>query len=153
MTAEVHAFDRLRFDVLWETQMYFDLFGCEARLSVRTDDTEPAPWQRIVFDVFMKHQAVLKPKVYAALLQHYQSIVDEYREMFSSEHLHLVPRISSVEELSRVITPEAVYIGDLHPEDPEVGVLFDCTWDISHGVGVRLRGDAVLEVGPQDICL
>lgn len=64
MTTEVHPFDRLHFDVLWETQMYFELFGCEARPSVRTDDSEPAPWRRTAFDVY---PAQSHPKLYISV--------------------------------------------------------------------------------------
>jgi hypothetical protein len=96
---------------------------------------------------------LLKPRVYQAILEYYQSIVDEYQEMFSPDFLHLAPDVATVGELHRVVTPEAVLVDDYDPAQPEIGLLFHCTWDDSHGLGVRVLGDTVLELGPQDICL
>ncbi|HDR4697011.1 DUF2004 domain-containing protein [Bacillus cereus] len=33
----------------------------------------------------------------------------------------------------------------------DVGITFNCTWDIENGVGVRLLNEKVMEVGYQDI--
>ncbi len=35
--------------------------------------------------------------------------------------------------------------------EKEVGITFNCTWDIENGVGVRLLNEKVMEVGYQDI--
>jgi hypothetical protein len=148
-----HPFDLLRFDVLWEARLYFDIFDQEARLSVRAEATGPEPWQRDAFDLFRRIEEHVKPRVYAEILAYYQSIIRDYRAQFSAEFLHLAPRVSSVEEVRRLITPEAVYIDDVRAEDGEVALLYDCTWDDSHGLGVRLAKGEVAEVGPQDICL
>jgi hypothetical protein len=153
MSSGEHPFDRLRFDILWETSAYFHIVDGERRLSVRAEESGPEPWQRRAFDAFVANERALKPRVFEALLEYYQSIVDEYRAMFSPDSLHLAPLISRVEDLHAVLAPEAVYIDDLEDERPGIGLLFDCTWDDSHGVGVRVLGDSVLEVGPQDICL
>lgn len=36
-------------------------------------------------------------------------------------------------------------------EGREVGITFNCTWDIENGVGVRLLNEKVMEVGYQNI--
>jgi hypothetical protein len=153
VTVSEHPFDRLTFDVLWETSAHFTIFGREARLSVRAEADGPEQWQRDAFDSFMANQELLRPVVLEALFRYYLSVAPEYRDMFSPESQHLVPVLTGVQDLDRVLTAEAVYIDDLDADEPEIGLLYDCTWDDSHGVGVRLRGQAVLEVGPQDICL
>jgi hypothetical protein len=153
MGASDHPFDRLTHDVLWETSVYFDIFGREARLSVRAEDAGPEPWQREAFDSFMASQQLLKPGVLQAIFEYYESVAPEYRHRFSPDSQHLVPVLSGIQDLHQVITPEAVYVDDLDRDEPEIGLLYDCTWDDSHGVGVRVRGQALLEVGSQDICL
>ncbi len=156
MTGEArdkHPFERLQYDRLWQTTAWFDIFDQEARLTVRTDGARPERWQRLLFDEFVRRQGELKPMVYSAIMEYYRSIVDDYRDQFSPEFLHLAPHVSSAEEMRRLIRPEAAYIADLGEDDEEIGLLFQCTWDDSHGLGVRLERWRVDEVGPQDVCL
>jgi hypothetical protein len=149
-----HPFDLLVFDTLWEADgIFFEVFGRRARLSVYGEASGLEDWQREAFDAFWSRQRELKPAVEQAILAYYLSIADDYRDQFGAEFQHLVPAISSPEELHKVVTPEAVHIGDLDPKGREVDLLFDCSWDDSHGLAVRIIQGQVAEVGPQDICL
>jgi hypothetical protein len=150
---EAHPFESLRFDVLWRADIYFDVFDALARLSVVADEAGPTASQRDAFDQFRVAEHAIKPRVYEAVLAHYQSVVDDYRAQFQPEYLHLAPLVTDAADVRRLLTPEAVHIRELGPGEREVGLLFGCTWADSHGVGVRLVDGEVAQVGPQDECL
>ncbi len=101
----------------------------------------------------MEGQDVLRPRLEEALLAYYQSIVAEFRTMFFPEFLDRVPLLTTYSELARLLEPEAVIVHDDIWPQGEIGLLFSCTWDPDHGVGVRVRDGEIIEVDTQDICL
>ncbi len=145
-----HPFSVLQHDILWTTRIHFEIFDCEAELSVEAEDAGPEPWQLAVFDVFFERQSELKSSVYEAILSYYRSIEDDYRSRLGEA---VVPYVSSVDDLRRTLVPEAVHVWDVFPERGVVGVLFQSDWEYGHGVGVRLENGVVVEAGTQDVCI
>lgn len=43
-------------------------------------------------------------------------------------------------------------MGDIY-EERDIGITFDCTWDIENGLGIRLLNERVTEVGYQDVAI
>jgi len=101
----------------------------------------------------MHDQDTLQPHLQKELLAYYQSIVGEYREMFFPEFLNRVPLLTTYHELADLLQPQTLIIHDDVWPKGEAALLFSCSWDPEHGVGVRTSNAKVVEVGPQDICL
>src|SRR5690348_13848412 len=105
-----HPFDalsRIRDLDLWEADVYVEIFDSPGKLSVRSDPA-PSQDQRQAFDAFVEVQQRLKPKVYQAILDYYLEILEECRERFSPDFLHLAPRIKKVGEVRRLLQPPYV---------------------------------------------
>lgn len=150
-----HPFDRvvLTCSGLWSTEVFLPLVHATVRFHIRAYGPGPALWQRAVFDDFMAGQDLLQPRLQEALLSYYLSIADEYREMLGPDGLTLAPELSTYSALHLLLEPQSLVIpSEVRPRG-EVGVLYNCSWDPGHGVGVRVCDHAVVEVGPQDICL
>jgi hypothetical protein len=84
----------------------------------------------------------------------YQSVCDEYRDQLGvTERKHpKVPLISSLDELGRLIEPEAVVFRYTNAR-PTFGLLLKCSWEEEHGVGIKFVNGKVTQVGFQDIVL
>jgi hypothetical protein len=106
-----------------------------------------------IFDRFYVAQRELKPIIYKAIYDYYQVVAPEYRTRFGQEFAHLAPEVNDIAELRKILTPEAVFIPDIFPENEEIGLLFECTWEPEHGLGVKIEHGRVVEVGFQDVCL
>ena len=148
-----HPFDNLKYDTIWETELYFDIFDANARLSLYAEEEGPEEWQKILFDNFYKAQNELKPKIYNAIYKYYQEVAHEYRNMLGSEALKFAPEVNDINGLRKLLTPDSVFIADVFPEKEEIGILFECTWEDEHGLGVRIEDGNIVEVGFQDVCL
>ena len=148
-----HPFDTLTYDDIWETELYWDVFDSVAKLSLYGEEDSPESWQRDVFDDFFKNQGNLKPKIYDAIFEYYQSVAPEYRDRVGKNYSKYVPYIKSIDELKTLLEPDSVFISDLAPDRKEVGVLFECSWEPEHGLGVKIINGEIVEVGYQDICL
>lgn len=127
------------------------ILGTKVPLTIPTDDGTIEKWQLELVSRFNDREEWLRQDVYHAILDHYLEVADELREQFGREHLHLVPSIDSIDQLKELIIPAGVYIGELEPEKEAVGLLFECTWDGEHGLGVLLNNWKVKEVGLQEV--
>ncbi len=105
----------------------------------------------------LRYDLLWKTRMYFAIFDvaYYRNVANDYRARLGPDNAHLVPAVQSTGELRQLLTPEAVYLQDTDPaeEEAEVGVLFECSWEPEHRLGVRLARLQVIEVGFQDICL
>lgn len=64
------------------------------------------------------------------------------------------PFVKTTDEIRKMITLDGIIVpyGDIFKER-YIGLSFHCTWDGENGLGVRLLGEKVVEVGYQDIVI
>lgn len=148
-----HPFEKLEFDILWQTTLYFEIFDGEAKLSVYGEESGPEEWQQSLFDKFYVSQGELKPKIYLAIFNYYQSVAPEYRAQLGDDYLDYAPDIQDVSEIKRLLVPDSIFISDSSPENEAIGILFECSWEPEHGLGVLVKHGNIEEIGFQDICL
>jgi hypothetical protein len=120
------------------------------------EGNEIEAFQREAFAEFQAHKDAMCACAEKAIFDYYQRILPDCRARFGLEFAdRLAPEIALPSELGCLVTPTEVIIQRSFTDPPErvVGLLFDCTWDTSLGLGVKFVDGSLDEVGTQDIVL
>lgn len=142
---------------LWQGQLNVDTFKEPLRVSFETiDDLGVQPFHYQAFEDFKNHQQSYKALALQAIFEYYhQTILPLWKEnnYFGVPELAstLVPNINTLEEMETLLSYPILH---LHPPREGVnclGLSFECTWDVEHGVGVLLLGDKVEGAGPAEV--
>ncbi|MBD9396663.1 DUF6985 domain-containing protein [Pseudomonas sp. PDM11] len=123
----------------------------EVFLTIPTDNGKIEEWQLTLANQFCEREESLKEIVYKSILAHYLNVADELRLRFGEKYQHLVPPVENVAQLKELLTPTGVYIGELEPTEEAIGLLFECTWEEEHGLGVLINNWVIKEVSHQDV--
>ncbi len=123
----------------------------ETTITIPTEDGAVEDWQLTLASQFCEKEENLKEEVFQSILTHYLGQVQELRAQFSEEYAHLVPLVENVSQLKELLTPTGIYIGELDPKKEAIGLLFECTWEEEHGLGVLIKNWKVEEVSHQDV--
>jgi len=123
----------------------------EVSLTIPTDNGKVEEWQLILANQFSEREERLKEIVYKSILTHYLNVAEELRLQFGEKYQHLVPPVEDIAQLKELITPAGIYIGELEPTEEAIGLLFECTWEEEHGLGVLINNWHIKEVSHQDV--
>lgn len=142
----------------WVKSYSIPFFGETAHVQLviscyEADEIESA--QRIAFTRFDANKDRYMRLAETKIFEHYQSVCDECRERFGVEFADkMAPIIKELQELKPLVNPTQVVIQQsFGTGDSVVGLLLTCSWEPELGLAVKFIGDAVSEVGPQDIVL
>jgi hypothetical protein len=115
--------------------------------------------QKKNYEGFIAKQDLLTPEILKKIFDFYKSSYTDYKEGWtmaggiSDKELekHL-PTPTTPENLKPFITPAIVHIQSRQDcEEGTVGIEFDCTWDIEHGLGVLIKNWKVTEASVAEI--
>ncbi|MCU0293407.1 MAG: hypothetical protein MUF10_15700 [Thermoanaerobaculaceae bacterium] len=141
----------------WEREESIRLFERDYSVRVRFRGDEDAPLedaQRCAYAGFRSHRSKLLADAECAVHRYYGEIVAEYREMLGDDAERAAPVVTTLAELGAIITPTYLLVPRTSRLDQRVvGLICECTWDPSVGLGVRFLNEAVAEVGAQDVVL
>lgn len=152
---EHSVFGSLKYNYSWTKDYSLPLFGSVSSIELSVEgelEDEIENEQSIAFSKFEEQKESILKQAESAVLEYYLSIVDELRDMFGADADKLAPQISTIEEVSKLITAQNLIIPYQFSDDREVGLLFDCIWN-DKGVGIKIVNEAIDEVGFQDIVL
>jgi len=148
-------FGELEYDYIWSKDTTINFLGkvVEIDLIVKGDeDGEFEEDQYKAYQSLMKnwdqlHQSFLQP-----ILEYYQEKRHElgYDIAFDENY----PLVETTDKLLEMISLDSIvvpYAGIYEGRD--MGVLFQCTWDVENGIGLRLLDEEVTEVGYQDVAI
>ncbi len=64
------------------------------------------------------------------------------------------PLIETTDQILEMITLDGIVVpyADIF-EARDIGITFNCTWDMENGLGLRLLNEKVIEVGYQDVAI
>lgn len=153
---DMEPFPWLKWDSDCWTGGEVDLVSGSAGLTVFPPEDSPALMpteaQREAMTYHLEHGAAIQSAVLAALLPHYESLRPRYASFLGHEADKLMPAVQSPLHLLPLVDLRQVY---MHPWTKEgagyVGLLYGCTWDQEHGLGVILVRGRVFEIGCADI--
>jgi hypothetical protein len=95
------------------------------------------------------HDAAIRPKLFAALVDQYWEMRDLVIECLIDENPDdVVPAIDQPEDLAPLCGLVTVHIGGMNAAgEPIFGIELGCDWETEHGAGVQFEGLRVVESG------
>ncbi len=99
---------------------------------------------RDMFTDFATHQIERKHQILEAMFKSYR---DELRAIYADAigpewADELAPKVDDVTAFEKLLTGTTI-----HLDDRGLSVSYECTWDVEHGIGVRLEGAKIVAVG------
>lgn len=157
-TMEHPLFGEIRYDLSWEGELNINIFGEIKRIVLYIHGDEVGEFnagQTNVFASFMNRESELLQLSENAVYEYYLDTYMEIRDMVGEDMADkIAPHINNREELAKLIEPTHLLIREVFSDGLRVvGLLFDCTWDTSHGLAVKFENEHIVEVGSQDIVL
>lgn len=127
------------------------------RLTVPCDqEAKISAVQGEAYAAFKRHKAEMCKVAEDAIFAYHRENLPELGARLGRQFAdRWAPGISSLEGLSRLVTPSEVIIQESFGAPPErvAGLLFSCAWEPSLGLAVKFIGERLSGVGTQDIVL
>lgn len=103
---------------------------------------------------FVLNQDIWAPQIMQKIFEYYRMAYPDYKigatimgDISNEELEEFLPTPTTPENLKKFITPLAIHIqGSKSCEEGTLGIVFDCTWDAEHGLGVLIKDWKVVEV-------
>lgn len=153
------VFGKVIYEDLWTGITDIIMFGKSENiiLSIYGEENEEfTSNQKDAFSQFRANMSTIVKEAEAEILKYYLENFEDYRAMqCDNEELEtIVPQISSIEELRKLVSPTHLLIRyDFEDGIRRVGILCDCTWEPEHGLGVSIENEKIIEIGFRDIVL
>jgi hypothetical protein len=124
-------------------------------LNIHIDEPDasrmPSESQRAAFAYLVERWQNVFSSVLEALLPYYQRIRPRYLDFLEEDAEQLMPELADAKKLGPLIDIRQVFIHPAPKDGVCVGLLFGCTWDEEHGLGVIVHLDQVMEIGGADL--
>ena len=149
------VFGKLEYDYMWSRDTPIIFFGNEVEIVLMVKGDESG--------LFDEEQYV----AYNSLIQNWerlqqvflQSILDYYTQErhdlgYNIESNKNYPLVETTDQILEMISLDGIVVpyGDIF-EGRDIGITFNCTWDVENGFGLRLLNEHVTEVGYQDVAI
>lgn len=151
-------FGEISYDLYWSGQQKIKIFGKERVIILSIDGNENGEFQdaqKEAYSNLVDNMENIMTKAEEAIFDYYQEVYMEYRDMVEADEADkIAPIIENKEELGNLVEPTQLIIRRVRNNGiRRLGLLFDCTWNIEHGLAVKIEDEEVVEVGFQDIVL
>ncbi|MGM0715519.1 DUF6985 domain-containing protein [Brevibacillus parabrevis] len=151
-------FGEISYDLYWSGQQKIKIFGKEKVIILSIDGNENAEFQDAQKEAYINlvdNMEYIITKAEEGIFDYYQEVYMEYRDMVEAEEADkIAPIIENKEELGNLVEPTQLIVRRVRNNGiRRLGLLFDCTWNIEHGLAVKIEDEEVVEVGFQDIVL
>jgi hypothetical protein len=108
--------------------------------------------QKKNYQFFIANQNNLMPSILKRIFLHYQVSYADYKTGWllggvkEDELEEFLPTPTNPENLKKFLTPSSVYIGSKsNCKEGTFNIVFECTWDEEHAVGVMIENGEVVE--------
>ena len=151
-------FGEISYDLYWSGQQKIKIFGKEKVIILSIDGNESGEFQDAQKEAYINlvdNMENIMIKAEEAIFDYYQEIYMDYRDMVEADEADkIAPIIENKEELGNLVEPTQLIIRRVRNNGiRRLGLLFDCAWNIEHGLAVKIEDEEVVEVGFQDIVL
>ncbi|MEY8747008.1 DUF6985 domain-containing protein [Paenibacillus tundrae] len=151
-------FGEISYDLYWSGQQKIKMFGKNKIIILSIDGNEEGEFhdaQKEAYTNLIENMDDIMTNVEEAIFDYYQEVYMDYREMVGEEEADkIAPIIENKEELDHLIEPTQLIIRRVLKNGVRrIGLLFNCTWEIEHGLAVKIEDEEIVEVGFQDIVL
>ncbi|MGG0251710.1 DUF2004 domain-containing protein [Peribacillus frigoritolerans] len=153
MTINDPIFGELEYEYGWVKDTTIHFFGKEKEISLMVDGEEDGKFDE---EQYMAYQALMQ-KWEDLQLSLLQSILDYYKQKRHELGYDIglnenYPLVETTNQILEMITLDGIVVpyADIF-EGRDIGITFNCTWDIENGLGLRLLNEKIIEVGYQDV--
>ena len=148
-------FENYEYDGAWYGNETINFNGKEFNVNIQIDDYDgimvPESSQKALLS-FLGNSNDYLSKIKETVFEYYCELRADLG--YDTEENVDYPEVSSSEEILNMITLIGITIPDQDDYDEDaVSLIFDCTWEEEHGLGIRFIGEDIVEVGFQDIAL
>ncbi|MDM5268267.1 DUF6985 domain-containing protein [Bacillus wiedmannii] len=139
----------------WIGYKNIDFFGNEVKVTLIVrgeDDGHFEKEQYTAYNFLIDRWLQLQQSILESILDYYKQKRDELG--YDVEPNESYPLIETATQVLEKITLVGIFIPDNDLIDfLDIGLTFDCTWDMENGLGLCLMKGEVTEVGYQDVVL
>ncbi|EOP11837.1 MULTISPECIES: DUF6985 domain-containing protein [unclassified Bacillus (in: firmicutes)] len=137
----------------WIGYKNIDFFGNEVKVTLIVrgeDDGHFEKEQYTAYNFLIERWLQLQQSILESILDYYKQKRDELG--YDVEPNESYPLIETATQVLEKITLVGIFIPDNDLIDfLDIGLTFDCTWDMENGLGLCLMKGEVTEVGYQDV--
>ena len=155
MTINDPVFGELEYGQIWTKDTIIHFLGKEAEIALIIDGEEDGKFdedQYTAYQSLMQNWEQLQYSFLQPIINYYQQKRHELGyDIEFNEHY---PLVETTDHLLEMITLVGIIVqyADIY-EGRDIGITFDCTWDIENGLGLRLLNEKVIGVGYQDVAI
>ncbi|MNC42776.1 hypothetical protein D3C75_916030 [compost metagenome] len=148
-------FGELEYEYGWIKDTTIDFCGKESEISIMIDGEEDGEIDEEQYESYtslMQNWDQLQQGFLQAILDYY--IQKRHELGYDVEVNESYPLIETINQLLEKITLVGITIpfADCF-EGRDIGLTFDCIWDIENGLGLRLVNEKIINVGYQDVAI
>ena len=155
MTMNDVIFGELEYNYGWVKYTTIEFCGKEAEIALMIKGEEDGIFdeeQYTAYNSLMQNWEQLQHSFLQPILDYYKQKRHElgYDIEFNKNY----PQIETTDQLLEMVSLVGIVVpyGDIY-EGRDIGITFDCTWDLENGLGIRLLNEKVTEVGYQDVAI
>ncbi|MGE6260571.1 DUF6985 domain-containing protein [Heyndrickxia sporothermodurans] len=155
MTINDPIFGELEYDYGWSKDTAIHFFGKETEIALMIDGEEDGKFdeeQYMAYQALMQNWEDLQPILLQSILDYYKQKRHELGYDIGLNENY--PLIETTDQILEMITLDGIVVpyADIF-DGRDIGIIFNCTWDIENGLGLRLLNEKVTEVGYQDVAI
>ncbi|MED3328980.1 DUF2004 domain-containing protein [Bacillus thuringiensis] len=155
MTINDPIFGELEYEYGWTKDTIIRFFGKESEISLMIDGEEDGEFdeeQYMAYQALMQNWEDLQPSLLQSILDYYKQKRHELGYDIGLNENY--PLIEIPDQILEMITLDGIVVpyADIF-EGRDIGITFNCTWDIENGLGLRLLNEKIIEVGYQDVAI
>lgn len=146
------VFGELELSSMWQKEEKVLFLSTEYGIKLFVEESESGEFtdtQRQAYKEFHNNYDKILPEMECAILKYYQSVFEEYRDMYEDEADNYAPHVNEFSQLKGFIKPQSIVIANAGSERV-INYLFKTKWDLEYGLGIRLVNERVVVVGIQN---
>lgn len=152
MKNDDEVFGELQYDSIWQKdeKMFFLSKEYNIKLFIEGDEKgDFSDAQKCAYQELKNKYDDIMNKIKIEIFCYYQSVYEEYREMYEEDADKYAPCVSCFEELKGYIRPQSIIISNSSKERI-ISFLFKTKWDLEYGIGIKMVDGKVKIVGIQN---
>jgi hypothetical protein len=153
------VFGKIAFNkFFWEKEYVLDIYGQKTRGLLRIDGEFDAVINDLLiaaFKSFEENKNELVVLIEHAIFNYYNEVIEEYRDRYGEQANDYAPYIDNSDAMKKIVWFESIVLpySSYYGNNLIVGILFKTSWEIEHGIAVKIVNGKISEVGYQDIVL
>lgn len=148
-------FGELEYSYIWSKDTTINFWGRETEITLMIKGDEDGKFdeeQYIAYKSLMQNWEQLQQDFLQSILDYYKHKRHELGyDIEFNENYPLIETIDKLLENIILVGIVVPYAGSFEGRD--IGIIFDCTWDIENGLGICVVNEKVIEVGYQDVAI